>query len=206
LRSHRHAILCTADLPSSRSLVWSTPTIGILASISLKSEPRINILAIRASASIASFRRLRPEPRPDRELDDACVVAAFVLGEPFESFGLVDGDAVSAVLIHRDEDFTSDFHRCSPRLPLASLAHKVVPLLHVNSCYHKKKRRRGRPVTTGKGLQIGMRWHEPLLGMIDDWAAAQDDEPSRTEAIRRLVERGLAAERPSSRKRKGTPA
>jgi hypothetical protein len=69
-----------------------------------------------------------------------------------------------------------------------------------------KKHRRGRPVTTGKGLQIGMRWHEPLLGMIDDWAAAQDDEPSRTEAIRRLVERGLAAERPSSRKRKGTPA
>jgi hypothetical protein len=39
-----------------------------------------------------------------------------------------------------------------------------------------------------------MRWHEPLLGIIDDWAAAQDDEPSRTEAIPRLVERGLAAE------------
>jgi hypothetical protein len=57
-----------------------------------------------------------------------------------------------------------------------------------------KRRKRGRPVTTGKGLQIGMRWHEPLLGMIDDWAAAQDDEPTRTEAIRRLVERGLAAE------------
>jgi hypothetical protein len=56
-----------------------------------------------------------------------------------------------------------------------------------------KKRKRGRPITTGKGLQIGMRWHEPLLGMIDEWAAAQDDEPSRTEAIRRLVERGLAA-------------
>jgi len=30
--------------------------------------------------------------------------------------------------------------------------------------------------------------------MIDEWAAAQADEPSRTEAIRRLVERGLAAE------------
>jgi hypothetical protein len=39
-----------------------------------------------------------------------------------------------------------------------------------------------------------MRWHEPLLGMIDDWAVAQDDKPSRTQAIRRLAERGLAAE------------
>jgi hypothetical protein len=45
-----------------------------------------------------------------------------------------------------------------------------------------------------------MRWHEPLLGMIDEWAAAQDDEPSRTEAIRRLVERGLVAEAAGQRR------
>jgi hypothetical protein len=54
-----------------------------------------------------------------------------------------------------------------------------------------KKRGRGRPVTTGKGTLIGMRWHEPLLTMIDAWAAQQDDKPERSEAIRRLVERGL---------------
>jgi hypothetical protein len=54
-----------------------------------------------------------------------------------------------------------------------------------------KKRGRGRPVTTGKGTLLGFRWHEPLLSMIDDWAARQDDKPQRSEAIRCLVERGL---------------
>jgi hypothetical protein len=58
----------------------------------------------------------------------------------------------------------------------------------------KKAKKVGRPVTTGKGTQVGTRWHEPLLGMIDGWAARQDDKPERSEAIRRLVERGLAAE------------
>jgi hypothetical protein len=54
-----------------------------------------------------------------------------------------------------------------------------------------KKRGRGRPATTGKGTLVGMRWHEPLLSMIEAWAAQQDDKPERSEAIRRLVERGL---------------
>jgi hypothetical protein len=31
--------------------------------------------------------------------------------------------------------------------------------------------------------------------MIDAWAAAQEDEPGRSEAIRRLVEIGLKAKR-----------
>jgi len=57
----------------------------------------------------------------------------------------------------------------------------------------KVKKRRG-PPPTGKGVQIGTRWHEPLLGMIDAWAAKQEDIPPRSEAIRRLVVRGLAAE------------
>lgn len=56
-----------------------------------------------------------------------------------------------------------------------------------------KRRGPGRPKTTGKGAQIGMRWQAPLLAAIDAWRAEQDDEPSRAEAIRRLVERGLAA-------------
>ena len=53
------------------------------------------------------------------------------------------------------------------------------------------KKRRGRPKTTGIGAQIGMRWHQPALDEIDAWAARQDGAPSRTEAIRRLVELGL---------------
>ena len=39
--------------------------------------------------------------------------------------------------------------------------------------------------------------------MIDAWAAAQDDEPSRTEAIRRLVERSLASEANVMKPRRG---
>jgi hypothetical protein len=56
------------------------------------------------------------------------------------------------------------------------------------------QKKRGRPKTTGRGTQIGMRWHQPLLGMIDSWAAQQDDKPDRPDAIRRLVERALANE------------
>jgi len=40
-----------------------------------------------------------------------------------------------------------------------------------------------------------MRWQEPLLSAIDAWRARQEDEPSRPEAIRRLVEIGLAGGR-----------
>jgi hypothetical protein len=31
---------------------------------------------------------------------------------------------------------------------------------------------------------------------VDEWAARQEDKPPRSEAIRRLVEHGLAAESP----------
>jgi hypothetical protein len=51
---------------------------------------------------------------------------------------------------------------------------------------------RGRPPTP-IGTQIGMRWQEPTLKAVDDWRREQPDLPSRTEAIRRLVEQGLAA-------------
>ena len=45
--------------------------------------------------------------------------------------------------------------------------------------------------TTGIGTQIGMRWHEPTLKQIDAWRAKEPGRPSRTEAIRRLVEQAL---------------
>jgi hypothetical protein len=54
------------------------------------------------------------------------------------------------------------------------------------------KKRRGRPAT-GRGLQIGTRWSDEIVAMIDAWAAAQEDEPGRSVAIRRLVELGLKA-------------
>jgi hypothetical protein len=52
------------------------------------------------------------------------------------------------------------------------------------------KKRRGRPATTGKGTQIGMRWQSPELSAIDSWME-KNNVASRPEAIRRLVEIGL---------------
>jgi metal-responsive CopG/Arc/MetJ family transcriptional regulator len=54
-----------------------------------------------------------------------------------------------------------------------------------------KKRRGPRP--TGKGTLVGVRLQPHLLTPLDAWAAAQADEPGRSEAIRRLVELGLKA-------------
>jgi hypothetical protein len=53
------------------------------------------------------------------------------------------------------------------------------------------KKRRG-PAPTGKGTQIGMRWHDLQLSAIDEWRT-KHDVASRPEAIRRLVELGLKA-------------
>jgi hypothetical protein len=61
----------------------------------------------------------------------------------------------------------------------------------------------GRPRTTGPGELIGVRLQPPDLAKVDSWAAQQEDEPSRPEAIRRLIERGLEA--PAPRKQSGQP-
>jgi len=53
------------------------------------------------------------------------------------------------------------------------------------------QKRRGRPATTGRGTQIGERWHRPELAAIDRWIAAQGKEMTRAQAVRRLVELGL---------------
>jgi hypothetical protein len=56
------------------------------------------------------------------------------------------------------------------------------------------KKRRGRPVTTGKGTLIGVRLLDEPLAALDAWIAKQKElDLSRPEAIRRLVERGLRA-------------
>jgi hypothetical protein len=62
------------------------------------------------------------------------------------------------------------------------------------------KRRRGRPVTTGKGTLIGVRLLDGPLATLDAWIARQKEaDVSRPEAIRRLVEIGLTV------KTKGRP-
>src|SRR6185437_16445531 len=63
------------------------------------------------------------------------------------------------------------------------------------------KKRRG-PAPTGKGIQVGERWHPSELAAIDAWIASSADKTlTRAHAIRRLVALGLRAkpnERPKS--------
>jgi hypothetical protein len=74
-----------------------------------------------------------------------------------------------------------------------------------------KRKKPGPPRTTGPGEQVVVRLHNPLLGAIDNWRSTQTDEPTRAEAMRRLVERGLARELRAGKprrtgKRKGGPS
>ena len=61
------------------------------------------------------------------------------------------------------------------------------------------KKTRGRPVTTGKGTLIGVRILDEPLEVLDRWIAKQGEaDLSRPEAIRRLVEIGLAGAKKSA--------
>jgi hypothetical protein len=76
--------------------------------------------------------------------------------------------------------------RASPRLAFMVLhfmakSNQVVP-----------KKGRGRPAT-GRDPVTAIRLSRELRATVDKWAAKQDDTPSRSEAIRRLVELGLKA-------------
>jgi hypothetical protein len=53
------------------------------------------------------------------------------------------------------------------------------------------KKKRG-PAPTGIGVQVVVRMQPIPLSALDSWAAKQSDQPTRAEAIRRLVELGLA--------------
>lgn len=56
-------------------------------------------------------------------------------------------------------------------------------------------KRRGRPVTTGTGRNIGVRMLSKPLAEVDAWIARQNEPSlSRSEAIRRLVSLGLAVQ------------
>ena len=69
-----------------------------------------------------------------------------------------------------------------------------------------RKKKRG-PPPTGKGTLIGLRLQPRPLARVDRWAASQEDDPSRPEAIRRLVELGLAiSQRGRARTRRATKA
>ena len=56
------------------------------------------------------------------------------------------------------------------------------------------QKRRGRPAT-GKDPVSAIRLSVELRSEIDAWAETQPDKPSRSEAIRRLVEEALKTNR-----------
>ena len=56
------------------------------------------------------------------------------------------------------------------------------------------KKGRGRPAT-GRDPVTAIRLPGKLTKAIENWADDQDDEPNRSEAIRRLVELGLKAKK-----------
>ncbi len=56
-------------------------------------------------------------------------------------------------------------------------------------------KKRGRPKTTGKGQQIGVRLLPPDLFALDAWISRQPDpKPTRPDAIRRLVKKAISAD------------
>jgi hypothetical protein len=58
------------------------------------------------------------------------------------------------------------------------------------------KKRRG-PPPTGKGVQVVVRLQPDPLSALDSWAAKEADQPTRAEAIRRLIELGLTVRTPA---------
>jgi hypothetical protein len=59
------------------------------------------------------------------------------------------------------------------------------------------KKKRG-PDPTGIGVQVVVRMQPNPLSALDRWAAKQSDQPTRAEAIRRLVELGLTVKMPAT--------
>src|SRR3954470_14530316 len=69
----------------------------------------------------------------------------------------------------------------------------------------KTKRKRGRPAT-GRDPVTAIRLPEDLRVGVEAWAAKLRDTPSRSEAIRRLIEIGLATVRKDKRSDKKAAA
>jgi hypothetical protein len=60
------------------------------------------------------------------------------------------------------------------------------------------KKKMGRPAT-GQDPMMAFRLSKEKVGEVDAWAAQQPDNPSRSEALRRLIDLGMKV--PTGRKR-----
>ena len=103
----------------------------------------------------------------------------------------------------RDADVSQNGHRPPMRLSLPSSRQDSAARMVPNWCsIHSmaksvaaSKKRRGRPAT-GREPVTAIRLSSDLRRRLDAWAAQQQGEPGRSEAIRRLVEMALAAASP----------
>jgi hypothetical protein len=113
-----------------------------------------------------------------------------VVSKPKITFGEMREMGVPGLLV-----YCSDYH-CSHwtvisgelgnrRNLSASLIHLVMQM-----AYKVRQKKRGRPAT-GKTPIRAIRLSDEFMDEIDHWATQQEDQPGRSEAIRRLVERGL---------------
>jgi hypothetical protein len=71
-------------------------------------------------------------------------------------------------------------------------------VFNINTRYTKMKestRTRGRPPKRTQDRPFQMRVSESFLRTVDDWRRGQLDVPSRAEAIRRMVELAINAEK-----------
>jgi hypothetical protein len=97
----------------------------------------------------------------------------------------------------------SVWYHCPLRKPDACAAVKfrsasslVIPL-NMSKPIRSTKKSRGRPKATATVVHVGVRWQSSELEAIDAWRRGQDSSPSRTEAIRRLVNIGLGSALPT---------
>jgi hypothetical protein len=63
-----------------------------------------------------------------------------------------------------------------------------------------RKKLRGRPRVDA--TPVNTRFPPDELQALDDWIARQDDEPSRPEAVRRMVQRQIASESGAAKPRR----
>ena len=78
------------------------------------------------------------------------------------------------------------------QVPASARLVSMVPWFMAKTAVVPKKKRG--PPPTGKGVQVGERWHPSELAAIDAWIASSSDKTiTRAHAIRRLVALGLKA-------------
>src|SRR5262249_46637922 len=103
--------------------------------------------------------------------------------------GLLWGKGYGA-RVHRGGCHVVEAHRTGRRWgpPRGLGAISWFPMARRSVTVRQKKRA---PPRAGKGKPIGLRLAPATLARVDRWAASQQDDPSRPEAIRRLVELAL---------------